>query len=65
MIDNQEIRNFDCAQFDIRKQFLEVPFSEKLTDLSIIKKLFDLFGSELSRLGLIVNQGKITDASFV
>ena len=40
-------------------------FSEKLTDLGIVKELFDLFGSELNRLGLIVNEGKIIDASFV
>ena len=40
-------------------------FSEKLTDLGLVKDLFDLFGSELNRLGLIVNEGKIVDASFV
>jgi IS5 family transposase len=40
-------------------------FAERLTDLEIVKDLFDLFGKELERLGLIVNQGKIIDASFV
>jgi len=40
-------------------------FSEKLKDLDLVKELFDLFGKELSRLGLIVNEGKIIDASFV
>ncbi len=40
-------------------------FSEKLTDLGLVKELFDLFGRELNRLGLIVNEGKIVDASFV
>jgi len=40
-------------------------FSERLTDLDLIKQLFNLFGGELNRLGLIVNEGKIVDASFV
>ena len=40
-------------------------FSERLTDLGLVKELFDLFGRELNRLGLIVNEGKIVDASFV
>ena len=40
-------------------------FSERLTDLGLIKELFNLFGRELNRLGLIVNEGKIVDASFV
>ena len=40
-------------------------FTERLTDLSLVKELFDLFGKELERLGLIVNEGKIIDASFV
>ena len=40
-------------------------FTETLTDLNLVKDLFDLFGKELERLGLIVNEGKIVDASFV
>lgn len=40
-------------------------FSERLTDLGLVKELFNLFGRELNRLGLIVNEGKIVDASFV
>ncbi len=40
-------------------------FTERLTDLGLVKELFDLFGKELNRLNLIVNQGKIIDASFV
>ena len=40
-------------------------FTEKLTDLSIVKPLFDLFLEELNKLNLIVNEGKIVDASFV
>jgi len=40
-------------------------FSEKLKDLGLVKELFELFSKELSRLGLIVNEGKIIDASFV
>ena len=40
-------------------------FSEKLKDLGLVKELFKLFLKELNRLGLIVNEGKIIDASFV
>jgi len=40
-------------------------FTEKLKDLDLVKMLFDLFTKELNRLGLIVNKGKIIDASFV
>ncbi len=40
-------------------------FSERLTDLTLVEELFDLFGKELERLGLVVNKGKIIDASFV
>jgi len=40
-------------------------FTEKLKDLDLVKVLFDLFSKELNRLGLIVNKGKIIDASFV
>ena len=40
-------------------------FREQLTDLGLVEELFALFLSELSRLELIVNEGKIIDASFV
>jgi len=40
-------------------------FTEKLKDLDLVKELFSLFSEELNRLGLIVNEGKIVDASFV
>lgn len=40
-------------------------FTERIKDLSLAKDLFDLFSRELDKLGLIVNEGKIVDASFV
>jgi len=40
-------------------------FRERLTNLGIVKELFDLFSKELESLGLIVHEGKIIDASFV
>jgi IS5 family transposase len=40
-------------------------FKEKITDLGLVEDLFALFLRELDRLGLIVNEGKIIDASFV
>lgn len=40
-------------------------FTEQLTDLELVDALFNLFTSKLSELGLIVNEGKIVDASFV
>jgi IS5 family transposase len=40
-------------------------FREQLTDLELVDDLFALFLSELDKLGLIVNEGKIIDASFV
>lgn len=40
-------------------------FKEKLADLGAIEPLFNLFLEELEKLGLIVNEGKIVDASFV
>ena len=40
-------------------------FREKLTDLGLVEELFALFLKELERLNLIVNEGKIIDASFV
>ena len=40
-------------------------FKEKMTDLGLVESLFALFLKELERLNLIVNEGKIIDASFV
>jgi len=40
-------------------------FKEKITDLGLVESLFALFLKELERLNLIVNEGKIIDASFV
>jgi IS5 family transposase len=40
-------------------------FRERLVDLGIIEELFLLFVNSLEALGLIVNEGKIVDASFV
>ena len=40
-------------------------FREQLTDLDMVEDLFALFLKELDKLGLIVNEGKIIDASFV
>ena len=40
-------------------------FTEILTDLGLVEELFGLFSKELEKLNLIVNQGKIVDASFV
>lgn len=40
-------------------------FREQITDLGLVEKLFDLFISKLNSLGLIINEGKIIDASFV
>ena len=40
-------------------------FTENLTNLELVKPLFDLFHDQLDKLGLIVNEGKIIDASFV
>ena len=40
-------------------------FRERLVDLGLVEELFALFLSELDRLNLIVNEGKIIDASFV
>jgi len=40
-------------------------FREQITDLSLEEKLFKLFLKELERLDLVVNEGKIIDASFV
>lgn len=40
-------------------------YREKLTDLGLVESLFSLFLKELDRLNLIINEGKIIDASFV
>ena len=40
-------------------------FREQITDLGLVEELFTLFLEELQKLGLIVNEGKIIDASFV
>ena len=40
-------------------------FGEQLTDLGLVEELFALFLAELDRLNLIVNEGKIIDASFL
>lgn len=40
-------------------------FREQIIDLQIVDLLFDLFVKELEKLGLIVNESKIIDASFV
>lgn len=40
-------------------------FRDKLIDLDLIEPCFQLFIKELEQLGLIVNQGKIVDASFI
>ncbi len=40
-------------------------FRERLVDLNIVEKLFDLFKTQLEALGLIIHEGKIVDASFV
>jgi IS5 family transposase len=40
-------------------------FKEQLTNLGVIERLFNLFLSQLEALGLVVNAGKIVDASFI
>jgi len=40
-------------------------FREQLVESDIVEELFMLFVQELEKLGLILNQGKIVDASFV
>jgi IS5 family transposase len=40
-------------------------YKETLTDLGLIKQLFDKFLSVLNQLGLVINEGKIVDASFI
>jgi IS5 family transposase len=40
-------------------------FRARIVDLDLSKALFDLFINKLESLGLILNEGKIVDASFV
>ena len=40
-------------------------FRERLTDLELVEELFALFLNDLERLNLVVDEGKIIDASFV
>jgi IS5 family transposase len=40
-------------------------FREQITDLRLKEELFDLFLKALNKLGLIINEGKIINASFV
>ncbi|SRR5258708_196877 len=40
-------------------------FRERLIDLEIVELLFDRFIDELEKLNLIINAGKIVDASFI
>lgn len=40
-------------------------FNERLTDLGLVKELFDLFEASLEVLNLIAHEGKLVDASFV
>jgi IS5 family transposase len=40
-------------------------FRDKLIDLELVEPCFNLFVKELEKLGLIINQGKIIDASFI
>src|SRR5215469_9179385 len=40
-------------------------FREQITELEVTEELFELFLGKLNALGLIINEGKIIDASFV
>ena len=40
-------------------------FREKLTNLGVIKDLFECFLGQLEEIGLVINEGKIVDASFI
>jgi len=40
-------------------------FRERLTELGLVADLFALFLKELERLGMVIHEGKIVDASFV
>lgn len=47
---------------DSRRMWL---FREQFTDLGVVEEIFTLFLKELEKLNLVVNEGKIIDASFV
>jgi len=40
-------------------------FKEQLTDLQLVEPIFNLFLKQVESLGMILNEGKIIDASFV
>ena len=40
-------------------------FKEQLIDLQLIEPIFNLFLKKLNKLGLVLNQGRIIDASFI
>jgi len=40
-------------------------FRERLTELGLVADLFASFLTELERLGMVIHEGKIVDASFV
>ena len=40
-------------------------FRERLKEGDVVKELFDRFGKELNKQGLIVNKGKIIDATII
>ena len=40
-------------------------FRQQIVDMQLIDSIFDLFLGELERLNLVVNEGKIIDASFI
>jgi transposase, IS5 family len=40
-------------------------FKEQITELKLVEAVFELFLKELNQLGLVVNEGKIIDASFI
>jgi transposase, IS5 family len=40
-------------------------FKETLTEKGLVKQLFDIFNQQLSQKGIILNEGRIVDASFV
>lgn len=40
-------------------------FKETLTEKGLVKQLFDIFNQQLNQQGIILNEGRIVDASFV
>jgi len=40
-------------------------FREQLSDLELVEDLFNLFSTQLQKIGMIINEGQIIDASFV